>query len=218
MPTKNTLGAYPITNAAIDGQLALLKLAAQCANAGTIIVYDRVWACSGFGTVVTTLQSVTTPGALPTGRDPNTGQDVEPWLEIYTAPGATAATWTLSGTDGLGNTGRNWSYAHPANAESAGQMVPMFPGGGTPAAMMGIRQLTGFQASATSGTAGDVGVTLMRRIGEAPFTSANIGDVLDALRTGCEPIYNDSCLAFAVMCSTTTTGLILGKMQVGEGV
>lgn len=215
VPTKATLGAYPLTDAGVNGHLAVLRLAAQGAVAGSLIIYDRLWACSGFGTVVTTLQSITTPGSLPTGRDPNTGQDVEPFIEVYTAPGATGATWTLNGTDGLGNTGRTWTYAHPANAESIGQMVPMFPG---TAAMMGIRQATGLTCSVSSGTAGDVGITLLRRIGEVNITSANIGDVMDALRNGLETVYNDSCIAKMVLCTTTTTGLILGKLSIGEGV
>jgi hypothetical protein len=217
-PTKATTGAYPFTNAAVDGQLAMLKASANGSVAGILIVYDRVWACSGFGTVITTLQSVTTPGALPTGRDPNLGNDVEPWLEVYTAPGATAATWTITGTDSFGNTARNWTYAHPANAETAGQMMPCFPGGGTPAAGMGIRQLTGFQCSVSSGTAGDVGVTLLRRLGEFSIILANTGDVYDALRTGCPPVFNDSCVAAMVQCTTTSTGVIMGSLVIGEGV
>lgn len=215
-PTKATVGAFPFTNAASNGDLALAKLAASGATAGTLIAYDRLWACSGFGTVVTTAQVITTPGALPAGRDPNNGLDVEPWLEVYTAPGATTATWTVTGTDGNGNAARTWTYAHPANAESVGQMMPLTPGGGTPASVATMRQATQFQASATSGTAGDVGITLMRRLASVPIVAAGIGDALDALRTGLPPVYNDSCIALMVQCSVTNTGILLGEMVIGE--
>lgn len=94
----------------------------------------------GFDPTLTTDQTIVTPGALPTGRDPANGADVEPWLEVYTAPGATAATWKLTGFDANGNTGHNWTYAHPANAESVGQMMPLLPGGATPADTLGCRQ------------------------------------------------------------------------------
>jgi hypothetical protein len=218
VPTKATTGAYPFTNAAVDGDNRLLKFDVTGALAGLIIPYDRLWACSGFGTVVTTLQSVTTPGTLPTGRDPNTGIDVEPWLEVYTAPGATAATWTLTGTDALGNTGRTWIYAHPANAETVGQMVPFIPGGASPAAVLGCRQVTGFQCSVSSGTAGDVGVTLLRRYTQGGVVAPSIGDVLDALRTGLPPVYNDSCVAMVMQCTTNPNGVFMGQLLIGEGV
>lgn len=216
-PTKATTGAFPFTNAAVNGDLALLKLAATGVTAGTLIAYDRLWACSGFGTVVTTAQTIVTPGALPTGRDPNNGLDVEPWLEIYTAPGATTATWTVTGTDGNGTAARTWAYTHPANAESIGQMVPLMPGGASPAAVSTIRQATQFQASATSGTAGDVGLTLMRRLASVPLNAANIGATLDALLVGLPTVYNDACIALMVQCSATNTGFLLGEFAVGEG-
>jgi hypothetical protein len=215
VPTKATPGAFPFTNAGTNGDLALLKLAATGVTAGTLIAYDRLWACSGFGTVITTAQNVVTPGALPAGRDPNGGLDVEPWLEVYTAPGATTATWTVTGVDGNGNTARTWAYTHPANAESIGQMIPLMPGGGSPATIGTMEQVTSFQASATSGTAGDVGVTLLRRIASAPLNAANIGASLDALLTGLPTIYNDAAIALMVQCSTTNTGFMLGEVVIG---
>ncbi|MGL5735550.1 MAG: hypothetical protein ACRCYS_11850 [Beijerinckiaceae bacterium] len=216
MPTKATVGAFPFTNAATDGNLALLKLAAQGVTAGTLIAYDRVWACSGFGTVITTAQNVITPGALPSSRDPNSGLDVEAWGEVYTAPGATGATWTLTGVDGNANAARTWTYTHPANAESVGQMFPFLPGGGSPASVSGMEQLTSFTASATSGTAGDIGVTLLRRLASVPLTAANIGTAMDALLTGLPTVFNDSCIAFMVQCSTTNTGFLLGEVVIGD--
>lgn len=215
IPTKATAGAFPFLNGAADGDRALIKVAPVMATAGTFIAYDRLWACSGFGTVVTTAQTVNTPENLPTARDPNFGADVLPFIEVYTAPGATTATWTLTGTDANGNTGRTWVYTHPANAESIGQMMIALPGGASPATTAGIRQLTQFQCSATSGTAGDVGVTLARLMSPAstPLTAAS--PVLDALLTGLPTVYNDSCVAMMVLCSTTNTGLILGELVIG---
>lgn len=215
VPTKATAGAFPFVNGAADGDRALIKVSPVMATAGMFIPYDRLWACSGFGTVVTTAQNVTTPGNLPTARDPNTGTDVLPFIEVYTAPGATGATWTITGVDAAGNTGRTWTYTHPANAESVGQMMLALPGGGSPAATAGIRQVTSFTCSATSGTAGDVGITLCRIMSPAGSPVTGQGPVLDALLTGLPTVYNDSCVAAMVLCSTTNTGLILGEMVIG---
>jgi hypothetical protein len=217
VPTKGTLGAFPFVNAVDPIENALCKFAQSGVTAGTLFIYDRLWACSGFGTVATTAQNIVTPGTLPAGRDPNNGEDVEPWLEVYTAPGATTATWTVTGTDSAGNAGRSWGYTHPANAESVGQMVPLMPGGvGTAAARSTMRVPASFQASVSSGTAGDVGLTLMRRLGMAAVTSANLGQVIDALATGLPEVYNDACLALMVQCSTTNTGFMLGEIVVGK--
>lgn len=214
IPTRSTTGALPFSNPTTDAYLA--KVAAQGATVGTLILYDRLWACSGFGTVSTSEQTITTPGTLTAARDPNNGLDVEPWLEVYTAPGATGATWTLKGTDANGTTNRTWTYTHPANAESVAQMMPLLPGGGSPAATLGCRVPTSFQASGTSGTVGDIGVTLLRRLAEIPLTLANVGSVLDAIALGLPYIADDVCLAMMVQASTTNTGVLLGNIVIAK--
>ena len=215
IPTKATVGSFPFVNGAVDGDRALIKVSPVMATAGMFIPYDRLWSCSGFGTVVTTAQAVNTPESLPSARDPNLGADVLPFLEVYTAPGATTATWTITGTDANGNTGRTWVYTHPANAESIGQMMLALPGGASPATTAGIRQVTQFTCSASSGTAGDVGITLARIMSPAGSPITGQGPVLDALLTGLPTVYNDSCISAMVLCSTTNTGLILGEMVIG---
>ncbi len=211
-PTSATTGAIPFTNPTTDAYLG--KLAAQGATIGTLIIYDRLWACSGFVTNSTGTQTVTTPGSLPSGRDPNGGDDVEPWLEVYTAPGATTATWTMTGVDDAGNTGVTWTYTHPANAETVGQMMPFVLGG--TATRRGCRQVTSFACSISSGTAGDIGVTLLRRLAEIPLTAANVGSVLDAIALGLPYVYDDACLAMMVQCSTTNTGVIMGNLVIAK--
>jgi hypothetical protein len=213
VPTRTTLGAIPFANPTNDAYLG--KLAITGATQGTLIVYDRLWACSGFNTTTTPgAQLVTTPGALPAGRDPNAGADVEPWFEVYGAPGATTATWTITGTDSDGNLGRTWTYTHPANAESVGQMMPPVLGG--TAGGRGIRVVDSLTCSASSGTAGNLGITLVRRLAEIPITIANVGSVLDAIALGLPDVYDDACLAMMVQCSTTNTGYIAGSLVIAK--
>lgn len=216
VPTKATTGALGQADESggrsLHALLASLKSSAQC----TIIVVDRLWACSGFGTVITTAQNIVTPGVLPSGRDPYTGGDVEPWLEVYTAPGATGATWTVTGQDSGGTAGRTWTYTHPANAESVGQMMPLVPGGGTPG-LLGMEIPASFQASATSGTAGDVGLTLIRRLFEVPCLVANVSEVMEAYKLGLARVLPDACLMFMVACTGTATGNLQGGLILGEG-
>lgn len=215
-PTKGTVGAYPFTNTVLPAKNALAKFSTTQSIAGTIIVYDRIWACSGFGTVVITAQAVTTPGTLPAARDPNGGQDVEPWGEVYTAPGATAAIWTITGVDSLGNAGRTWVYSHPANTESVGKMFPFLPSGAAPASTATIRQVTSLTCSVSTGTAGDIGITLLRRLGTASAIAANISAVQDAFATGLPEVPDDACLAMMMQCTTTATGQVLGELVVAN--
>lgn len=212
VPTRTTLGALPFANPTNDAYLG--KVGLTGATLGTVHIYDRLWACSGFSTTVLTAQAVTTPGALPAGRDPNAGADVEPWFEVYGAPGATTATWTITGTDSAGNTGSTWTYTHPANAESVGQMMPPVLGG--TAGGHGIRVVDSLTCSASSGTAGNVGITLVRRLAEIPITTANVGAVFDAIALGFPDVYDDACLALMVQCSTTNTGYIAGSIVIAK--
>lgn len=210
-PTDATTGAIPFTNPTNDAYLARLSMSG--ATLGTVILYDRLWACSSFLTNTTSTQTVTTPGSLPSGRDPNTGLDVEPWIEVYTAPGATGATWTMTGTDADGNTGRTWTYAHPANAETAGQMAPMQIG---TASKLGCRAVASLACSISSGTAGDVGVTLLRRLAEIPINVINVGQVLDAYALGLPDVYDDAAIAMMVQCTATNTGQLLGLLTIAK--
>lgn len=207
-PTKATAGALPITDPT-SPELAYLALldSASATVAGGFILADRLWACSGFATNNGNLQSVTTPGNLPSGRDPNNGLDVQPWLEFYTAPGASAVTCTVTGTDAAGNTSRTWTYSKPANAESVGQMALLLPGGASPAATLGIRQVTSLQWSATTGGAGDVGVTLLRRLTSIGCLQVDRYYGKDAYQLGLPRVYDDACLFLQCLCSTTSTGI-----------
>lgn len=213
VPDKTTTGALRNFSNPSNPLLSYLASATVVgATVGTLIVYDRLWACSGFGTVSTSEQSVTTPGSL-TRPDAN-GDGVEAWGEVYTAPGATTATWTLKykNTGGAAS-GRTATYTHPANAETVGQMFPFILTNGD----TGISEVTSFTASVSSGTAGDIGITLLRRLAEIPITAANVGAIVNAFDMGLPQVYDDACLAFMVQCSTTSTGILQGSIGFVQG-
>lgn len=209
VPDDTTAGAFPFTNP-VSGKSYLARLAASCATVGTLVLYDRLWHCSGFGTVSTLAQNITTPGNAGRVTD---YKGVELWGEVYTAPGATGATWTVSYTDQDNNSGASASYTHPANAESVGQMFPFTLAAGD----NGVKSVASFTASVSSGTAGDIGLTLMRRLAEIPLTVANVAAVLDAVAAGFPEVPNDACLALMIQCSTTNTGALLGSLNLAQG-
>lgn len=210
-----TQGAVPFTDPGGGSETELFKVSGAGATAGTLILYDRLWTCSGFGTVITTAQNITTPGSLPS-RDAlgaTNGDGVELWGEVYTAPGATAANWTVTYTNQAGTASRSAVYAHPANAETVGQMFrwPLQAGD------YGVRSCQTFQASASSGTAGSIGITLMRRLATIPLAVPNVAQILDFGAIGMPRLYNGTCLALMVLCSTTSTGIVTGDVVWTQG-
>lgn len=206
VPTKDTLGAAgPYSNPA-TGNAYLGQCWVWGATPGMLIFYDRAWACSGFATNVTTLQSVTTPGDAGGGRY-STFDGIELWLEVYTAPGATGATWTVIYTNMSDVGGRTATYTHPANAESVGQMMPLALQNGD----TGVRSVQSLQCSVSSGTAGSIGITLLKKIAAIPLRTD--GATLDAFGLGLERVPDDACLAMQVGCSTTNTGLVQGQFK-----
>ncbi len=204
VPTDATPGSWVFAN---NLATSLYGIDVWGATAGTLILYDRVWACSGFSTLSTSAQSIVTPG-LP-GRQGSNYAGLEAWGEVYTAPGATGANWTLAYTDELGNAGTS-VYAHPANAETVGQMFP-FP---LAAADRGVQSVQSLTCSVSSGTAGDIGITLLRRIISLPITSSG---ALDMFLARMPPIPDDACLAMMVFCSTTSTGVLGGSFTLTQG-
>jgi hypothetical protein len=210
VPTHDTGGAFPFTNPTPPALSYVTQFVAAGATIGKLILYDRLWTCSGITTNATATIAITTPEALT--RPNSIGLGCEAWGEVYAACGATAATWTLNYKNTLGSTGAA-IYAHPANAEAVGQMFPWPLQGGD----IGISQPVSVTFSASSGTAGDIGVTILRRILEIPLMVANVGDIYDAFFLGLPQVYDDACLAMMVMCSTTNTGIIQGSLRIGQG-
>jgi hypothetical protein len=208
VPISTTLGSFPYVNPS-SGESVLSFLSATGGVAGTLILYDRLWACSGLTTAAAATLSITSPGIISRGYDGYVGTEL--WGEVYTAPGATTATWTVAYTDQDGNAGTA-TYTHPANAETAGQMFPFTLAAGD----TGVRAVTSFTTSVSSGTAGDIGLTILRRIAEIPLAICTKNS-LDVVSLGMPVLINDICLAMMVQCTGTSTGNLFGKIAFSQG-
>lgn len=211
VPTDATAGAHPFNNPGGSNLLYLARLFAAAAVPCSLVLYDRLWACSGFSMNVNTLQAITTPGAVT--RPDALGKGVEIWGEVYTAGGATGSTLTALYTDQDGNAAQASTYVQPANALSVGQMVPFsFAAGDT-----GARALASLQLSVATGVVGNFGLTLLRRLAEIPLPGANQPALLDAIQLGLPQVPNDACLAWMILCSAATSGEVLASFNLAEG-
>jgi hypothetical protein len=211
VPTRTTTGALRFVNPGGTRQLYVGGLRIQGATIAGFTLYDRLWHNSGFVGNVATLQSIGSPPVLP-ARAPANGVGVELWAEFYTAIGATGATLTALYTNQLGTSGRSATYAHPANAESVGQMVRFNLDSGD----SGVRTVASVQWSISTGTAGDFGLVLLAPIAEVDVTVVNQGQSSDVFQGGMGKVGIDACLALQVLCSTTNTGLVISSLTLIE--
>jgi len=208
IPTNSTAGALPFTNPG-SGSAYLAQCAMGMAAVGIITMYDRLWHNSGLSGTVTTSQTINS--AALTRPDAN-GNDVECWLEVNTATGSTSRTASITYTDGVNGTGRTGSLTLPATP-SAQRMIPMTNQAGD----YNVKSIQSVTLSGTTGTAGDFGFVLLRRIAEVPLLTGSSAVDRDAFGLGLPQIYNNACLALFVMCSTTNQGPFTGMYSIAVG-
>ena len=208
IPTSATAGALPFVNPA-TGLSYISKISSSQQTIGTLILYDRIAHSSGLNGTLTTAQAV---GGAGLTRH-TTGEDVELFLEVYAATGATASNVTISYTNSAGVAGRTTPAIAMQVTPVAGQMLPIpLQAGDT-----GIRSVQSVTLSASTATAGNFGITLVKRIAEIPITVAGTGVVLDPFALGFPKIENNACLSFMVVTSTTSTGFITGTINIAQG-
>jgi hypothetical protein len=208
-PTSATSGAIKIANATSGYNNHLVLLGAH-ATKSTISLYDRLWHNSGLSGTSTSLQSFSAT-ALTRYTD---GAEVELWLEVYTALGGTATTFTAIYTNqaGTGSKSATYSTAEFGTPATAGLMVPFKLADGD----TGVRSVQSVQLSGTTGTTGDFGLVLLRRIGNVLIDIDNIRRDRDFLGLGTPEIVDDACLALMHLGATTSTGTIYGDIYVKE--
>lgn len=197
-PTKATLGAFTMVEIGGGTSIYLGRFSCSGATAGTLILYDRLVHTSGLSGIDTLEQAVNS-AALTRHTS---GVGVEAFLETYTATGSTARDITVKYTDDTGATGQTVTFAHQVTP-TIGQMQAI-PG------IRGCRQIESVQFSGSTGTAGDFGITLAKRIAEIPINTS-FGAVLGPFTLGLPLIASNACLALMVLASATNTGIINGS-------
>lgn len=199
-------------------------LEATSSNASmTIEIHDRLMHMGGLSGTVTTAQTVNldldanlATDDLDARKGDANYSDVQWWLEWYTATGASLAAATVNVTYNDGTSGdltAQWVGA----TRPASHMIPL--NGLIPAADSGkfIRDVNTVQLSATTGTAGDFGVTATRyRCGNfLPLANARWTAKWDDL--GVPEITNNSCLFAIMLTSATNTGTLRATGKIVHG-
>lgn len=194
VPTSATAGAIPFTDAPGGSAIYIARAMGYFTNGrrDALILYDRLVHTSGLDGTVTTAQTVNTVAIT---RGDTNGSGVEGFLEVYTAMGATPTTATIAYTDSSG-TAQTCTITIPASA-GAGMMFPFLPAAGE----NGIRSVQSVTLTGSTGTAGNFGVTLARKVlmiyppTGAATAESGPGKVASWRETALTKVENGACLS-----------------------
>ena len=195
-------------------QQYIAKMSASSSVIGQLILMDRLAHMGGLNGTLTTEQTVNLDIATPAsqGRCGADGFGVLWCLEWYTSTGSTAVTATITYTNQDDVTGRITTVSLAATRRDS-LLLPILPN----TADLRIKSIQSVRLSATTGTAGNFGVTAMARQVEVPLPIVGVGTVLDFAQTGMEKISKEACLFLALVCGSTSTGNVLGSFEVVQG-
>lgn len=187
------------------------RIGVSFVTAGTVHIYDTLWACSGFNGTLLTAQAVTGFTGLPTRN--TTGAGCEIWVYGTTAVGATASNITVQYTNSSAVAGRV-TVATPMIASlPAFRMfqVPLQSGD------VGVQSIQSVTLSASTGTAGSFGVMIVDRLCSISSPVPNVSVSADFATLGLPAIDDTSVLSFVSQGTTTSTGIIMGQMSIVQG-
>lgn len=200
VPTSATAGALAkFTNPGAGGVLHLHDVSClSLTPPATVELWDRLSHMGGLSGTVTTSQTVNT-AAIDRG-DLN-GIGVVGWVEVYTTLGGTARTLTVTYTNTAGTGSRTGTAAIPISMQATAMVRIVLQAGD-----IGIKSVQSVQLSGTTGTAGNFGITLARRILLVPTATTNVPMLRSGLDIGIPVVEASACL-WATQSPFATSGL-----------
>lgn len=182
-------------------------------NATSIEIHDRLAHMGGLSGTVTTAQGALTIAGVASERIGAADySDVQWWLEWYSDTGGTSTTATVNVTYDDDSTG-NLAAITLGTTARASRLFPLV----SAVAARRIKAVNSVTLAATTGTAGNFGITATRRRTAASFQIANKTETFDWAALGLAEVPNDACLMLVMTCSTTTTGTLRGGGKIAHG-
>lgn len=214
IPVNTTAGALGQTDPAGGREKWLLGGAVSPSQIGSIILYDRLVHTGGLDGTVTTAQTTNLPTTALTRYTNGVGNQI--WVEIYTIIGATGTTATVSYTNGTPTAGRtSQSFAIGGTGARESErviVVPLQDGDKT------VVSVENIDLVATTGTAGNFGITIVHPLLVIPCGAGGAGAVFDCLSRfpSLPEIEVDACLGIAWLANGTTAPQIFGNLSMIE--
>ena len=212
------LGAMPLAarTGLEERLLALVAYSAQTLGTG-LEIEDRLAHMGGLNGTLTTVQTVGVDCSLTTSNlveriGAADYSDIEWGLDVYTATGATIATPTFAVTFNDNSTG----VAGIINAPSGTVTLPASAQTNRRFQIQGSKPIKSIQSmtlSASTGTAGNLGVTAVRKLALIESILANKTEVYDYAKLGLPKIFDQSCLTFSCLIQGSSSGFITGSVR-----
>lgn len=203
--TASTTGAIEIPSEG-EGDIYLMGYTAMCSTTGSVYLVDRLAQMGGLSGTLTTAQTVNLDIDTPAsqGRCDANGVGVLWGLEWTVDTGGTAVTATVSYTNQNNQSGRTVTISLAATRR-AGMFIPIVP------TIAGdyIKSVQTVQLSATTGTAGNFGVTAVRVLDMCGIPVVGVAFPVDFVQAGMPKITSNMCLAAMLMCTGTTAGNLM---------
>jgi len=222
VPTNATTGAIQFAQQTAPATSYIGQIAVNAANSAmSWEIHDRI-AHSGGGVLnVTTAQTNIACDLLalapPAERIGSADYgDVQTWLEVYADGGATASNATINVTFNDGSSG-NLNTLAVGGTIRIGNMFSLDALRTTAQQGLNIRAVNSVTLSASTGTAGNFGITFTRPRAYIPTQLANLTQTYDWAQLGLPTVPNGACLFFMVVPSTTSSGTLRGGGKIIHG-
>jgi hypothetical protein len=219
-PTKATAGALiNFTSPGSGEQVRIARGYMMSSNSATDIqVHDRLAQMAGLSGTVTTAQTVSL--ALPSNVSADRigradYSEVQWWVEIYTDIGTSAQTLTVTYTDVDDNSGQTTTVTIGATTNSQNRRCRLVPiiGAGSEA----IKSIQSVQLGATTGTAGNFGITATRAITGMSLGLGNSSETYDWAELLLPIVPENACLFIVMFPGTSSTGNLTGNFKLVRG-
>lgn len=184
------------------------------AQAGLLLLCDRIWHNSGFTITSTGAQTINSTAWGARDRNGSTdGVGVQLGVEISGATGAGTPTITVAYTNSSNTASRSGTNSVATVASSAaGTFYPI----GLQAGDVGVRSVQTLTLSATW-TSGTMHLVAYRVLATLELPAAGIPNAVDALTSGMPRLYDTSVPFLIYIPQTTTTTQLSGQVVYTQG-
>lgn len=196
-PTNATAGAWKQTNPG-GGRQKWNPMVIGVANSiGTLYLYDRLLHIGNLSGIVTTAQTV---GGALTRNTGGIGNEI--WAEVYGQIGATTTSITASYTNGGGTAGQITQPVVFGNTgfREAQRMIPLSLAAGD----NGVQAVASTTVLATTGTAGNFGIVVLRRLAAVSVASGGFGAIRTFVDGPMNELLTNACLTWIWFPQSTT--------------
>jgi hypothetical protein len=214
IPVNTTAGGMQQVDPGGGRQKWLYSVWATGLVAGSLILYDRLLHIGGLSGTTATAQNVQTTTPTPALTRYTDGIGNIAFAEIYTALGGTTSSIVMSYVDQADNTQDSPAVVFGGTGFTERNRVIFLPNAAGDKGIKAVKTVT----HATTGTAGNYGVTIGHPLAEFAIGAAGVAGWRDFSTglPGIPEILTDACLALLWVPATTTAPELIGSLSMVE--